>query len=798
MPSTVEKFLRKASGHAKSGEVKEAEAIYRQVLSQFPKNKRAIRGYHKLKTGIDEKNLSNSEPPHKQKKELIDLFNDNRWEDVLQKVTPLISLFPLSPSLYNLQGASYAALQMYNAAITSYERAIKIDPVFADAYLNRGSALQEIGDLETAIQSFNKTLAINPQHPIAFFNMGNALTAKGELGLAIECYKNALKIRPDNAEAYFNMGNAFKEKGELNEAIDSYKKAIKIRPNHTDVHLNMGIALANRHDLDAAIQSYKKAIKIRPDYAEALNNIGTAYKNKSDFDAALKYFQKAIKNKPDYAAAFSNMGATLQLKGELEEAMTCYKQAIKIMPDYTEAYINIGTALERQGDLRGAIKTYCENLKVHPGHPETTTNLIYAMNRSDQFEEQALCQKICSYAQKMEAPFLSKAPRHTNSPDPDRCLQIGFVSGDFRNHPVAMFFKETLDRLAGSPNLTLHAYYNNSITDSATMEIQECFQYWNAVGNVSDEQLTRRIAEDKIDILIDLSNHTAGSRLAAFARRPAPLQVTAVGMPRTSGLSSIDYYFGNDDLSVDQHFSESYVLLPSAVAFKPLQVMPAVNMLPALTNGFVTFGSFNNVIKISRECISMWSRLLRELPDSRLLFAGQNNNRLEKKFQEWFSEEQVGLDRVDFKPRDDFDEYCRLHHKIDVHLTSFPVGGTTTIANALMMGVPSMVLSDHKNLKDSSGRVLNYAGLRDYILKNEHDFIKKGCSLAGNLTELEKIRQNLREKFSNSVYCNADIAAAGWEAALRIIWKRWCANLVPEPIKIKLENLKYPLTNNLI
>ena len=662
MTSTVEKILRKASGHAKSGEVKEAEALYRQVLSQFPKNKRAIREYHKLKTGIDEKNLSNSEPPHKQKKELIDLFNDNRWEDVLQKVTPLISLFPLSPSLYNLQGASYAALQMYNAAITSYERAIKIDPVFADAYLNRGSALQEIGELETAILSFNKTLAINPQHPIAFFNMGNALTAKGELGLAIECYKNALKI----------------------------------------------------------------------------------------------------------------------------------------MPDYTEAYINIGTALERQGDLQGAIKTYCENLKIHPGHPETTTNLIYAMNRSDQFEEQALCQKICSYAQKMEAPFLSKAPRHTNSPDPDRCLQIGFVSGDFRNHPVAMFFKETLDRLAGSPNLTLHAYYNNSITGSATMEIQECFQYWNAVGNVSDEQLTRRIAEDKIDILIDLSNHTAGSRLAAFARRPAPLQVTAVGMPRTSGLSSIDYYFGNDDLSVDRHFSESYVLLPSAAAFKPLQVMPAVNMLPALTNGFVTFGSFNNVIKISRECISMWSRLLRELPDSRLLFAGQNNNRLEKKFQEWFSEEQVGLDRVDFKPRDDFDEYCRLHHKIDVHLTSFPVGGATTIANALMMGVPSMVLSEHKNLKDNTGRVLNHAGLRDYILKNEHDFIKKGRSLAGNLTELGEIRQNLREKFSNSAFCNSDIAAAGWEAALRIIWKRWCANLVPEPIKIKLENLKYPLTNNLI
>ena len=346
MSLRVEKALRKAHSHIKCGELAKAEELFEQVLSKFPKNIKAIQGYQKLKAGVTSNASSNSKPHQEQIQELINLYNQGQFEKVLEKVKPLISLFPKAITLHNIQGASNAALQRYDAAIDSYKQANKIRPDYAEVYYNMGNALKGKGDLDAAIDSYKQAIKIKPNHADAYINMGNALKEKGELDATIDGYKQAIKIKPDHADAYINMGNALKEKGEIDATIDSYNQAIKIKPDYAEAYFDMGNALNDKGRLEAAIASYKQALKIKPDYAEAYSNMGVALMEKGELDAAIDSYKKALKIKPDYAEAHNNMGVALNDKGNLGAAIDSYKQALKIKPDYTEAYGNMGIALK--------------------------------------------------------------------------------------------------------------------------------------------------------------------------------------------------------------------------------------------------------------------------------------------------------------------------------------------------------------------------------------------------------------------------------------------------------------------
>ena len=269
MSLPVDKALRKALSHIKAGELAEAEKLYKLVLSKFPKNKKAIQGYQKLKVGITSKGELKSEPTQEQVQELLNLYNQGQFEEVLIKIRPLINLFSEAVILYNIQGTVNETLQMYEKAIDSYKQAIKIKPNCADTYFNLGNAFNSAGDLDAAIDSYKKAIRFKPDDADAFCNMGNAFQSRGDLDAAIENYKQALKIKPDLFAAYDSMGSALRDMGEVDAAIDSYKRAIKIKPDYANAYINMGISLKQNGELDAAIDSCKQAIKIKPDDAEA-------------------------------------------------------------------------------------------------------------------------------------------------------------------------------------------------------------------------------------------------------------------------------------------------------------------------------------------------------------------------------------------------------------------------------------------------------------------------------------------------------------------------------------------------
>ena len=375
MTLSIDKTLRKAQNHIKAEELAKAEELYKQVLAKFPKNKKAIQGYQKLKAGIIFNDLSRSEPPSDRIEELVQLYNQGQYKEVLSKITPLISLFPKVIVLHNLAAAANAELRNLDQAIAHFRKVLTINPKDAMAYFNVGNIQKQQKKYGAEIESYKKALSIRPDHAESYNNMGSALKAIGDLTAAIDSFKQALKIKPNFAEAYYNLGVALQETGELDDSIKSYTKACEIKPNYIKAYFNLGKALKDKGCLDAAIDSYKQAIRVKSDYADAYNNIGSALKDKGELDAALRSFEQAITIKPDYAEAYYNMGVVLQEQGNLNAAIDSYTEALRINPNYVDGYNNKGNVLKDQGELDAALRSFEQAIKIKPNYAEVYSNI---------------------------------------------------------------------------------------------------------------------------------------------------------------------------------------------------------------------------------------------------------------------------------------------------------------------------------------------------------------------------------------------------------------------------------------
>jgi len=321
------------------------------------------------------------DPPSEHLQSIINLYNAGKLQQALSEATQMIERFPNSFILYNISGASNAALKRFDAAIESYKQALRIKPDYAEVHNNMGTALSDKGDFEGAIESYKHALKIKPDYLGAYYNMGSVMKDKGDFEGAIESYKQALRIKPDYAGAYNNMGNALSSKGDLAEAIESYKQAIRIKPDFAGAYNNMANAMKNKGDLVEAIESCKQALKIKPDYADAYYNMANAMKDKGDLAEAIDSYKQALKIKPNYASAYYNMGNALNEKGSPEAAIDSYKQAIKIQPNYADAYSNMGIALTDKGDVEAAIDSYKQALKIKPNFADAYYNfsLLYLL-----------------------------------------------------------------------------------------------------------------------------------------------------------------------------------------------------------------------------------------------------------------------------------------------------------------------------------------------------------------------------------------------------------------------------------
>lgn len=681
---------------------------------------------------------------------------------------------------------------MPNEAMASFRQALKIKPDFADAYCKLGMLLRASGQSDEALKNLRKAIKINPDLAEAHNTLGLVLQAFGQPDAALSSVRKALEIDPNYADAHVNLGLLFFLSEQYDEAQASFSRALEIAPDNAGTHLNFGLIRQAQGELDGALASFCQAIKIKPDLAEAHKGLSEVLFFMGHLDAAMASAKRALELKPDYSDAYLILGNIQKTQGKLDEALANYHKTLEIRPDTSQAYNNAAWILVEQGHPDVAVEYYRRALELKPQDEQIYSNFLFALSHNETIDARTLFAEHCRFAERFEAPLRANWPQHNNSRDPEWRLQVGFVSGDLCNHAVASFIESLLAHLAHYPQLSLHAYCNN-LEDDVTQRLCSHFAHWNPVSHLSDNALADKIRADGIDILIDMSGHTAKHRLLTFAHKPAPVQASWMGYPGTTGLQAMDYYLADRYFlppgQFDAQFTEKIVRMPASAPFLPFEGAPPVNPLPALDNGYVTFGSFNRPSKLSRSVIALWAQLLRALPDSRMVLGGMPEEGKYDTLIEWFAQEGIARERLDFHPRSGMDHYLGLYRQVDICLDTFPYNGGTTTCHALWMGVPTLTLAGATAAGRPGASILGHVGLEAFIAHDAADFVHKGLSWADNLAELSDIRAGLRERFAKSAMGQPAVVAAGVERALRIMWQRWCAGLPAESFEVGMQDM---------
>ena len=619
---------------------------------------------------------------------------------------------------------------------------------------------------------YRRILAVQPNNAGVCSNLGAVLVEQGKLDEAIAAYRQAIGIKPDLAEAHSNLGNALKDQGKLDEAIAAYRQAIGIKPDYAEAHSNLGAVLMEQGKLDEAIAAYRRAIGIKPDYAEAHSNLGNALKDQGKLDEAIAAYRQAIGIKPDYAEAHSNLGNALKDQGKLDEAIAAYRQAIRIKPTsrgpLQPRQCAQGPGQARRGDRRispgdrhqaglcrgpfqprhsaqGPGQARRGDRRLSPGDrhqagllPRPIPILLFCLNYDDKSTADHLFAAHREWDERYGRQ-ISRPTAYANDREVGRRLKIGYVSPDFRRHSVAYFVEPLLkghDRQA----VEVFCYAEVKRPDTVTADLQRLADHWLVTVGLSDDELAERIRADGIDILVDLAGHTANNRLRVFARKPAPVQVTWLGYPNTTGLEAIDYRLVDavtDPVGeADAWASETLVRLEGGfLCYGALKDAPEPTVPPCLKTGTVTFGSFNNPAKVSAATFDAWATLLSRLPQARLLLKGKPfaDAATRALFLARLGERGVAAERVELVAwLPDTAAHLALYHRVDIALDPFPYNGTTTTCEALWMGVPVVTLRGDRHAGRVGASLLSQIGLTDLIANSVEEYVEIALALAGN------------------------------------------------------------------
>lgn len=713
------------------------------------------------------------------------LYKLERYDEALLAYRQALQLAPYDAEAHCGLGQTLEALKDVEAALASYRSAITWRPKMAAGHTNMGRTLLRQGDADAAVLSYRKALALLPDDPTAHNQLALALSAAKQSDEAEVMHRRALELEPGSVESLLLYGHFLKELRRHDEAIDTYRKALHIDAADVAIHNAIGMALQADGKLDLAILAYEKILVLDPLSAIAYCNIGSVQQAQKQLDAARKNYERALEIAPEFPGAIFNLSSCQMESGQFTEAIASYQKAIAIEPGYREAHVNISAALSNLGRIDEAVEQCRLALKINPDWDTVHSNLLFLLSHSNGINAAALFAEHQLFAEQFEAPLRASWPRHDNQPDPERQLRIGFVSADFNNHAVAHFITSILENLQDNPRLELIGYYNNHIEDFITDRLRSLMSQWRQVQKMSHEELAVQIRTDRIDILIDLSGHSGYNRLLTFARKPAPLQISWMGYPGTTGLQAMDYYivdrFFAPPGQFDEQFSEKLICLPSVAPFLPSHEAEPVSQAPAYTNGYLTFGSFNRANKLSRKVIATWSTLLRALPNAKMLVAAMPSDKIIEQLRGWFAEEGINGERLSFHMRTDTKTYLAMHRLVDVCLDTAPYNGGTTSLHAFWMGVPTLTITGDTLPSRAGAAMLEHVGMSAFVAENEDDFVKKGLFIADNIVFLATLRMSMRQRLADSAIGQPALIAAGLNNALRFIWRRWCANLPAVP-----------------
>lgn len=578
--------------------------------------------------------------------------------------------------------------------------------------------------------------------------------------------------------------------GRLDEAEAEARVLMHDCPRHAYGFKALGVVFHRRGEILPALEAMTMAAELDPKNAETLSNQGLLLKHVRRLDEAERQLRRSLELNPKNTDAHNNLGIVLIDMVRMADAETSARTALAFDAKNPRAWNTLGVALQHQNRLAEAIEAYRHVLTLEPENDGVHSNMLFAMTQMEGVDPGTLFAEHRRFGELIEHRLRKHAAVHANSRDPARPLRVGFLSGDLRHHAVASFIEPILERLHGRAGLTLHAYHNHVATDHVSQRLHAYMTQWRNVIGLDDDALAECIRADGIDILIDLSGHTAHNRLPVLARKPAPVQVTWIGYPGTTGMQAVDYYLTDRHIlppgRFDHQFTEKLVHLPVSALFQPERNAPGIGPLPALAKGHITFGSFNRISKIGRPVVAAWGRLLRALPDSKLLIAGVSGTDGADQLLGWLAEEGVDAARVLLRARCNLVDYLGLHNEVDISLDTFPYSGGTTTLHAMWMGVPTLTMAGDTAAGRQTVCILEHSGLQQYIATDTEDFERRGVALSRDLGALAELRAAMRSRFPEPTGEFLVQVADGMENALRTMWQRWCDGQPAAPFEVPM------------
>lgn len=584
--------------------------------------------------------------------------------------------------------------------------------------------------------------------------------------------------RREGTEAWLEEALRLQQGAKHRELVALCESVLQRKPQNVEALQLLAVALCALGRSREGLAHLRRVSALTPKVAEAHANLATVLAATGDTEGAIAGFREAARLRPDFAEAWSGLAALLKTQGRYDEAEHCCRSGLSANGRHAGLYHVLSGALFEQGRVGEAIDCVRAALAANPDLPAAHSDLVRMLNYVDAQEPAAIYEEHRAWDERHARALTQAALPHRNDPDPARQLRVGFVSPYFRKHAMTFFFESIVEH-HDRRGMEILLYADVAQQDEYSERLKGYGAKWRPTADLNDDQLARVVREDAIDILVDLSGHTPYNRLLAFARRPAPIQVTWNGYPNTTGMTAMDYRitdaFSDPPGTTEALHSERLARLPDIyMTWRPPTDAPDVGALPALGSGHITFGSFNSCFKITPALVALWGRILQAVPHSRLMLLTITSRGAEQYIRDLFSGHGISPNRLEFRPRMTHEEFLVTHQRADIALDTFPYHGTTTTCFSLWMGLPVITLAGPTHVSRVGVSLLSNLGAREWIAHSRDEYLEIAAKLASDRAALAATRSGLRQKMLDSPIADGVRGARALESAFRKMWSDWC------------------------
>jgi protein O-GlcNAc transferase len=609
------------------------------------------------------------------------------------------------------------------------------------------------------------------------FSKAQSFRAAGDRQKALAILHEIVRREPENAEAFSNIGLIFHEMRDPGKALEAFNASIAINPALAEVHCNCGTVYLSLNKLTEAKNAFARAIELKEDLTAPMLGLGMVKQAAGDLEAAKQCFVEVLRRYPNDPSGHFYLGIIMREWDRLDMAARCFRNALRFKPDSALAYGGLGETLQVSGLVEESEVCFRKSIELDPNDNTAYSNLFLSMNYNPAYSSVQILQESKRWGDELvEQGRKRGSVCFENSQNADRKLRIGYLSPDFCRHPVASFL-EPLLKNHDPASFQVYCYSYGKIQDQRTVRFKMYTDQWHDIRTMSDDQARKLIVEDTIDILVDCTGHMANNRLPLMAIPCAPVQVSWIGYPNTTGLSTIDYRFGDeitDPVDEETFYTEKLIRLPNCFCcYTPPDDSPEVSDLPAMRNGFVTFGSLHTLARLNPAVIALWSKVLNRVPASRLLvFRAVLNEDIINRLGERFAQHGIGPERISFLKEVPVNGHLDLYNRIDIAIDTFPWSGHTTACEALWMGVPVIALNGNRHAGRMVASVLSQLGLDDFIAETKEDYLTIAERTAREIPSLVMLRKGLRELMETSRLCDGVAFTRDVEHEYRKMWMK--------------------------